>query len=155
LPTAEQDPDHPAAQAAQAAAELQHADVERIRRQRRRWPAVSAEAGPLVVDELAGWSVGVCRSAGYEVDDEPVFVVDLPAAGDLDGLYEGETRVVHLRAGAVERWTVLHEVAHWLVPEEVHGRGWRAVFVRLVAEGIGATAAEVLAAEFVAAGLPV
>ena len=73
--------------------------------------------------------------------------------------------VIHLHPNRITRWVVLHEMAHWLDPGSqtavTHGPQFRAAHVALVRAAFGQdppfgedSAADVLAAEYLAAGVP-
>jgi hypothetical protein len=78
---------------------------------------------------------------------------------DLGGRYDFRRNVIQLDTFELNRWRVLHEMAHWLDPNARsghpnHGPGFRVLYNALVSVALGNEAGERLSLMFTAYGIP-
>ena len=85
----------------------------------------------------------------------PTFSVDTPPDIHWTGAHRGGNWIVHLNPSQLSRWTVLHEMAHWLVPFDGHGEVFRTVHCRLVGAALGGFAREHLIRNYAKFGVPI
>jgi hypothetical protein len=45
--------------------------------------------------------------------------------------------VIHLHPGSLNKWTILHELAHYIAPQASHGPIWCRIYVDLVSDAFG------------------
>lgn len=104
-------------------------------------------------DQVEAFLFRVLSESGFDLPD-PRVAIDLdqedvlaevlePGASEAlaDGLQlHGLTRdgVIHLHPERLSRWTLLHELAHYIAPSASHGPVWCRVYVDLVSEEFGA-----------------
>ena len=108
--------------------------------------------------EVAAWCSAIAHSAGWGTYAPPhfrnvvppVFTVafDLPNGNpeldELAGYYESATDTIHLDPRIVDRWKVLHELAHALDCRDAHGTGFQERMVELVGAAFGDETADAL-----------
>lgn len=109
----------------------------------------------LQVADLVPFAQNVMQRAGWSGDAPPTFVLDVADDDDVAAWHEGLTGDIHLHPKLLDRWTVLHEVAHWLRPRDGHGPQFCGVLVDLIDAGIGAEAGVELLAAFADLGVDV
>lgn len=114
-----------------------------------------AEGPPLLRSELDGFARETLNAAGRSKVRPPTFSLDIPDDMHWMGVHRRSTRIVHLNPRKLSRWSVLHELAHWLVPFEGHGPVFRAVHCRLVGASFGDFARELLIRKYETFGVPI
>lgn len=120
------------------------------------WPDDQTSIEPDQVEEFvrrtlaaAGWSGDGCPTFSFE---------ELDASDDgheLSAWTDGPANVIHVDPRTIDRWLVLHEVAHWLRPTDAHGPQYAAVLIGLIAAGIGPGPADVLQRALLQEGIDV
>lgn len=123
---------------------------------------LNIEVPRLLAEELPGFAARALEGAGWEVDEQPTFVFDVPDDGNVPGLglaeaasawHEGATGFIHLHPRLLDPWTVVHELAHWVDSRDRHGPRFCANYVGLVRAALGDHAAEELLALFAEHGV--
>lgn len=114
---------------------------------------------PLVAEETTAFMRKTLDSLG-EVARE-VVDVEFGSTGHaaLAGRYDFERNVIQLDTTELNRWKVLHEMAHWLDPkarsgEPDHGPAFRVLYRTLVATALGDEAGAMLVSMFTEFGVP-
>ena len=87
--------------------------------------AMEAEQIPVLIDQ-------VLSDGGWFGGHRPEIAFDVPDDSEVKAFHEGRTGVLHFHPRLLDRWTVLHELAHWCRPRDGHGPQFRAVLVGLV-----------------------
>lgn len=104
---------------------------------------------------LDTFATSVLTAVGWQADPGPVFALDVPDDSEFAGWHEGATGVIHLHPQLLSRWTVLHELAHWVDNRDGHGPRFCANFLELVRAGIGHEAERELLDAFESFGVEV
>lgn len=114
---------------------------------------------PLRVDEVETFMRSVLDSLGETARALPTTEFGSTGHDALAGKYDCERNVIVLDAFELNRWRVLHEMAHWLDPkarsgEPDHGPVFRILFHALIAAGLGDEAGRKLAEMFAESQVP-
>lgn len=152
------DPEH-----AQALADVQQ--WERVRSDYQRDAVYVAEewaAGelcldhlPIPADDLAMFATTAMTKAEWEDAEPPTFVLDVLDDHEWSGWHSGADDAIHLHPKLLTPETVLHELAHWLRPNDRHGPQWAAVFLKLLEAVLGTDVSDLYAAAFAEFGVDV
>lgn len=106
---------------------------------------------PLIEEENLAHYLGKVLAAGSVTrTDLPAFVVDIPDGVDLYGCYLLSENEIHLQRSKANRWNIIHEIAHWALPnnDDPHNPEWRACCLALLRTSVGDAAADALADAF-------
>jgi hypothetical protein len=106
-------------------------------------PAHQVESGSL--NAFVSQALG---NVEFVSPDRPTIALDIPAGALVSGSFSETDGVIHLQAGGLDRWIILHELAHWMNPTDRHGEAWREQFTQLVRIAISERAAEGLTDAF-------
>ena len=117
------------------------------------------EVGEVEADQAGSFLSQTLSTSGFE-RPSPVVVVDLddadtvaqllePGAAELleqgwhmHGLVKDD--VIHLHPQRLDKWTLLHELAHYIAPHASHGPIWCRIYLQLASECLGGEASETL-----------
>ena len=105
--------------------------------------------------ELDAFALETLNAAYRSKVRPPTFSVDTPPDIHWNSEHRGGNWIVHLNPSQLSRWTVLHEMAHWLVPFDGHGEIFRTVHCRLVGAALGGFAREHLIRKYAKFGVPI
>jgi len=95
--------------------DTQHAAVHAAQEEAE-WASADEGIGDdLAPDEVSDFIAGALAAAGWTAESAPLVVYDVPDDHELSGWVDQEGSI-HLHPRLVGRWTVLHELAHWLDP---------------------------------------
>jgi hypothetical protein len=104
--------------------------------------------------DLARFAADALVSAGWSADPLPTFALDVPAASQSGGYVEGSTGIIHLHPLILDRWTILHKLAHYVDPrDKSHGERFRSDYAELVGGVMGDRVRDVLVEAYVDVGL--
>lgn len=110
----------------------------------------------LTVDEVEPFAEAAIAAAGWGSDGPPlIFVYDVPDDCDRAGYYRYETGTIHLHPRLLGKFTILHEVAHFLDPRQIHGPRFVAIFARLIGATFGPEVGRVFIEECEARDVPI
>ena len=112
--------------------------------------------GPqLLSSELDAFALETLDAAYQSKVRPPTFSADTPPDIHWTGAHRGGNWIIHLNPSRLSRWTVLHEMAHCLVPFDGHGEIFRTVHCRLVGAAMGGFAREHLIRKYAKFGVPI
>jgi hypothetical protein len=104
--------------------------------------------------EIPGFIEDTLVRSGRKLDRLPTVEWDVADDDWCAGWFDSVS--LHLHPALARRSLVLHELAHWLMPDvDGHGPSWAAAYLALMTVGLGADFAASLAEEFRATGVAV
>jgi hypothetical protein len=121
--------------------------------------AFGPEDDAIEEDQVGDFLRRALSTSGFRLAD-PVVAFDLDDPDALDRLLESgaagllehdwnlhglvKNGVIHLHPGRLNKWTVLHELAHYIAPRGIHGPIWCRIYVDLVSGSLGIEAGDAL-----------
>jgi hypothetical protein len=120
---------------------------------------IADPAIPLQEEKVESFVRSVLDSLGETARALPIVECGSTGHDALAGKYDYERDVILLDTFELNRWRVLHEMAHWLDPkarsgDPDHGPIFRILFHALISAGLGEEAGSKLAEMFAEFGVP-
>lgn len=109
----------------------------------------------MLPEEVSAFALLTLRAAGYDIDEAPTFVYDIPDDAYFAGQYVGATDVIRLHPMTATRSVVLHELAHWTRPRDGHRSQYCGSHLHLIGAAFDRWTRNEMAHAYVEAGIGV
>lgn len=110
---------------------------------------------PMTPEAVAEFVANALVRAGWEVDRQPKVVFDVADDDERSGFYSAADEALHLHPKLLRPPVVLHELAHWCRPNDLHGPQFCGAYLTFLEAVLGREVAEQFATSFDSHGVVV